>query len=68
MGLSFKGLFKAAVRFAIHAVITVGLSMIPGVGNALAMAYLGSAIAGEASRALRPGQDRLGHKKKEALV
>ena len=56
MGLSFKGLFKAAVRFTIHAVITVGLSMIPGVGNALAMAYLGSAIAGEASRALRPGR------------
>jgi len=56
MGLSFKGLFKAAVRFSIHAVITVGLSMIPGVGNALAMAYLGSAIAGEASRALRPGR------------
>ena len=56
MGISIKGIFKAAVRFAIHAVITVGLSMIPGVGNALAMAYLGSAIAGEASRALRPGR------------
>jgi len=56
MGLSAKGLFKAAVRWSIHAVITVGLSMIPGFGNALAMAYLGSAIAGEASRALRPGR------------
>ena len=56
MGLSLKGLFKAAVRFSFHAAITVGLSMIPGVGNALAMAYLGSAVAGEASRALRPGR------------
>jgi len=56
MGLSTKGLFKAAVRFSIHAIITVGLAMIPGVGPALATAYLGSAIAGEASRALRPGR------------
>ena len=53
MGISLKGLFKSAVRFSIHAVIGIGLAIIDTSGT-LAMAYLGSAVAGEASRALRP--------------
>ena len=54
MGLSLKGLFKAAVRFALHAVVTVAINAV--FGPVAAMAYLGSAVAGEASRALRPGR------------
>lgn len=54
MGLSFKGLFKAAVRFAIHAIVTVTIHAV--FGPVAGMAYFFSAIAGEASRALRPSQ------------
>ena len=54
MGLSVKGVFKAAVRFAVHAIVTVAIYAV--FGPVAAMAYLGSAVAGEASRALRPGR------------